>query len=67
MHPLPEKSSRESVATADYRDIVMVAGRDPYHWKGTEDRATAHVRPSGEGGCGNAERNSEVLEDDDDH
>jgi ectoine hydroxylase-related dioxygenase (phytanoyl-CoA dioxygenase family) len=55
------------IATADYRDIVMVAGRDPYAWKGTEERAGAHVRPSGEGGCGNAERNMEVLEDDDDH
>lgn len=48
----------QSVATADYRDIVMVAGRDPHAWKGVEDRAAAHVRPSGEGGCGNSERNS---------
>ncbi len=55
------------VATADYRDIILVAGHDPYAWKGTEERASAHVRPSGEGGCGNAERNAEVLEDDDDH
>jgi ectoine hydroxylase-related dioxygenase (phytanoyl-CoA dioxygenase family) len=49
-----------SIATADYRDIVMVAGTDPYAWKGTEDRANAHVRPSGEGGCGNPERNAEA-------
>jgi ectoine hydroxylase-related dioxygenase (phytanoyl-CoA dioxygenase family) len=55
------------LGSADYRDIVLVAGRDPYAWKGTEDRATAHVRPSGEGGCGNAERNTESSEDDDDH
>jgi ectoine hydroxylase-related dioxygenase (phytanoyl-CoA dioxygenase family) len=48
----------ESIATADYRDIVIVAGRDPHAWKGTEDVAEAHVRPSGEGGCGNAERNA---------
>jgi ectoine hydroxylase-related dioxygenase (phytanoyl-CoA dioxygenase family) len=48
----------ERFATADYRDIVLVAGRDPYAWKGLEERASAHVRPSGEGGCGNAERNA---------
>ncbi|MBA3947635.1 MAG: phytanoyl-CoA dioxygenase family protein [Herpetosiphonaceae bacterium] len=55
------------LGSADYRDIVLVAGRDPYVWKGTENLATAHVRPSGEGGCGNAERNTEELEEDDDH
>jgi ectoine hydroxylase-related dioxygenase (phytanoyl-CoA dioxygenase family) len=48
----------QPIATADYRDIVMVAGRDPYAWKGIEDRAAAHVRPSGEGGCGSSERNA---------
>jgi ectoine hydroxylase-related dioxygenase (phytanoyl-CoA dioxygenase family) len=40
------------VAQADYRDIVMVAGKDPYAWKGTADIAHPHVRPAGEGGCG---------------
>jgi phytanoyl-CoA hydroxylase len=50
----------QPIATADYRDIVIVAGRDPYAWKGVEDRATAHVRPSGEGGCGSPERNAVV-------
>lgn len=45
------------VATTDYRDIVLVAGEDPYAWKGTEDRVEPHVRPSGEGGCGSGERN----------
>jgi hypothetical protein len=54
------------VSTADYRDIVLVAGRDPYAYKGTEERASAHVRPSGEGGCGNAENNAADDEDDDD-
>lgn len=38
-------------AQADYRDIIMVAGKDPYAYKGTADIARAHVRPSGEGGC----------------
>lgn len=35
----------------DFRDIVMVAGTDPYAWKGLEDRVRPKVRPSGEGGC----------------
>lgn len=39
-------------ATADYRDVVMVCGKDPYAWKGYEDVARPHVRASGEGGCG---------------
>ncbi len=56
----------EHMATADYRDIVLVAGQDPYAWKGLEDRATVHVRPSGEGGCGNADNNTvqEALDPD---
>ena len=41
----------EQMAVADYRDIVMVAGTDPYAWKGTEDIAVPGVRSSGEGGC----------------
>lgn len=41
----------------DIRDIVMVAGRDPYAYKGLEDRHGAHVRPSGEGGCGDTKNN----------
>jgi ectoine hydroxylase-related dioxygenase (phytanoyl-CoA dioxygenase family) len=56
----------QAIATADYRDIVLVAGRDPYGWKGTEDRASAHVRPSGEGGCGSTKRNSAAMSADDD-
>lgn len=39
------------MAVADYRDIVMIAGRDPYAWKGIDNLARIHVRPSGEGGC----------------
>jgi phytanoyl-CoA hydroxylase len=41
----------EHMATADYRDIVLIAGSDPYSWKGIVDRAKPSVRPSGEGGC----------------
>jgi hypothetical protein len=29
----------------DYRDIVMVAGEDPYAWKGVEEIAVPFVRP----------------------
>jgi phytanoyl-CoA hydroxylase len=47
---LPANSG--DVGTADYRDIVLVAGEDPYAYKGTTNRASAHVRSSGEGGCG---------------
>lgn len=47
-------------AIADNRDIVLVAGTDPYAFKGVEDRHGVHVRPSGEGGCGNAQRNAEA-------
>jgi phytanoyl-CoA hydroxylase len=36
---------------ADHRDIVMVAGDDPYAHKGTVDVMRPHVRPDGQGGC----------------
>ena len=48
-------------AIADNRDIIMVAGKDPYAYKGIEQRNGPHVRPSGEGGCGNQKRNEEAL------
>jgi len=47
----------ERMATADMRDIVMIAGEDPYAYKGTEDLSMAHVRRSGEGGCGDPKLN----------
>ena len=46
---LPRKG--EGMALADYRDITMVAGQDPYAYKGTERIAHAMVRPDGAGGC----------------
>lgn len=66
---------QQHFAAADCRNIVMVTGHDPYQWKGLEERAAPHVRPSGEGGCGSIERNLEalklcnqvLLEDDHDH
>ncbi len=54
--------SDEHVAIADYRDVVLVAGEDPYAFKGIEERAGPHVRPSGEGGCGNMKYNEAALE-----
>lgn len=52
--PLPWRVvEKQSVAMMDYRDIVMVAGTDPYAWKGIEDLARPHIRPSGQGGCVN--------------
>lgn len=40
------------MAKADFRDVVMVAGADPYAWKGYEDVVRPSVRPDREGGCG---------------
>ncbi len=34
-----------------FRDIVLVAGKDPYAWKGTESVMRPHVRRDKEGGC----------------
>lgn len=39
------------VAKHDYRDVVLVAGQDPYAWKGTTDLARPHSRPDKDGGC----------------
>jgi len=52
---LPWRRTTENfpISILDYRDIVMVAGTDPYAWKGTEEIAHPHIRPSGEGGCVN--------------
>lgn len=47
----------EYPSTADYRDIVMIAGNAPYAYKGTEELAEAHVRPDKQGGCAAPENN----------
>jgi phytanoyl-CoA hydroxylase len=41
----------QHMAGADYRDIVMVAGEDPYAYKGIEDLARPYSRPDKDGGC----------------
>lgn len=40
-----------SMAMQDYRDIVLVAGKDPYAHRGITEKAKASIRPSGDGGC----------------
>ena len=39
------------MGTADHRDVLLVAGEDPYAFKGTADLMRPHIRPDGEGGC----------------
>tara|TARA_B100000315_G_C14148118_1_gene394451 strand:+ start:226 stop:471 length:246 start_codon:yes stop_codon:yes gene_type:complete len=34
----------ERSASADFRNVIMVAGKDPYAWKGYEQGGKAHVR-----------------------
>jgi phytanoyl-CoA hydroxylase len=41
----------EHMGMVDYRDIVMVAGEDPYAYKGTEEIARPYSRPEKDGGC----------------
>jgi phytanoyl-CoA hydroxylase len=50
---LPWRPPREGehMAMVDYRDIVLVAGADPYAYKGVEDLARPHSRPDRDGGC----------------
>jgi phytanoyl-CoA hydroxylase len=45
------KLGEQMAAMADFRDVVLVAGKDPYAWKGTEDVMRPHVRRDKEGGC----------------
>ena len=49
--PWQKPQEEEGMGSLDYRDIVMVSGKDPYAWKGTKNIAEPSVRPSGEGGC----------------
>ena len=51
---LPWHKPREGepgMGMLDMRDIVMVAGVDPYAHKGVEERVKPHVRAAGDGGC----------------
>ncbi|MGC4938092.1 phytanoyl-CoA dioxygenase family protein [Kribbella sp. DT2] len=39
------------VAQADFRDVVLVAGSDPYAYKGLEEVRRPRIRPDRDGGC----------------
>ncbi|MDA0709563.1 MAG: phytanoyl-CoA dioxygenase family protein [bacterium] len=47
----------ERMATADHREIIMIAGEDPYAYKGTLANGKPGVRSTGEGGCGDGRQN----------
>ena len=40
------------VGKYDWRDIVMIAGKDPYAYKGLETRTWSQIREDRDGGCG---------------
>ena len=50
---LPWRAVPENVHVGmhDFRDIVMVAGEDPYAYKGVEDVSRPMSRPDKDGGC----------------
>jgi phytanoyl-CoA hydroxylase len=41
----------EHFGELDFRDVVLVAGTDPYAYKGTRDLSRTHVRQERAGGC----------------
>ncbi len=49
--PWGEPPADVHVAKWDYRDVVLVAGTDPYGYKGTREISIPMVRPDREGGC----------------
>ncbi len=49
--PWSRPAEHEAMAQCDYRDIVMIAGQDPYADRGIKDLARPSIRPSGQGGC----------------
>lgn len=51
LHWGPRDPNSHSFLSHDHRDIVMVAGKDPYAYKGITDVSFSHIRPNREGGC----------------
>ena len=49
--PWRAPGEHEYMASADFRDVVLVAGTDPYAYKGTEDLSLAYSRADKDGGC----------------
>jgi chlorinating enzyme len=60
---LPWRRNPESewLALLDHRDVIMVAGEDPYAWKGYVDVMQPHIRPEKEGGCKWFDPNAELV------
>jgi len=48
-----EPRDQKGMAKLDYRDIVIIAGTDPYAHHGVEDRVGPFLRGDGNGGCAN--------------
>ena len=42
----------------------MVAGKDPYAYKGIDDVMRPHVRPDGKGGCRDFSKDKQGIKDD---
>jgi ectoine hydroxylase-related dioxygenase (phytanoyl-CoA dioxygenase family) len=49
--PWLESVRHDPAGKADHRDIVLVAGIDPYAYKGTAELVQPMIRPAREGGC----------------
>jgi ectoine hydroxylase-related dioxygenase (phytanoyl-CoA dioxygenase family) len=49
--PWGKAAAGSHFAESDYRDIVLVAGTDPYAYKGQADLSHPGIRPDREGGC----------------
>ena len=58
--PWGTEKSPDYIAIQDSRDVVMIAGTDPYAWRGYQDLHGTHCRPDGKGGCGNNEYNVRI-------
>jgi ectoine hydroxylase-related dioxygenase (phytanoyl-CoA dioxygenase family) len=41
----------EHMGNCDFRDVVLIAGRDPYSWRGTVEISEPYIRPDRDGGC----------------
>jgi ectoine hydroxylase-related dioxygenase (phytanoyl-CoA dioxygenase family) len=53
--PPTEEERKKGMAKLDNRDIVLVAGVDPFAYKGLIERHGAFIRGTGEGGCFNGD------------
>jgi ectoine hydroxylase-related dioxygenase (phytanoyl-CoA dioxygenase family) len=49
--PWLDAARHDHAGKADHRDVVLVAGTDPYAYKGTHDIVTPQVRSDRDGGC----------------